>query len=571
MTPVTPAPTLSRRISALAPPTIPYLGFTLALFALTGVLELVGAMSWIWWHKAVELPLVLYLYFLFRQLLPDNRRGAVIAALPVLIVYVVLDSYYLLFGRVFRITELREVPEMLDVLPWYQSGFIVGVVLLPFVALLWSARKPRWGRLALGAVPLVLLVGSILFRPDLFLRGFLYATGGVVEWSDEEAVYWNGRFSMMLYQEAKRRAAVREAARYKDEPEYEQTYEATLAVLSAAGVKRNIHVVVLEGFIDPGRMQRLFLKQDPVDASLRSLLVNGKGNLSVSPVFGGYTAQAEFEVLCGVPALQVLGTIEFNLFTGARVHCLPDILRSLGYQTLVTNAYKPNFFNAISAYRGTGFDEIHFAREYAPQRQTYLTTGDVTGEKYMFDQGLFDQNLAFVRQRLKEHPDQPLLNYILTIYGHYPYMINEQKRPRVVEAKGDAAKDGELMTIINQVYYRSRAMAAFIKELIELDPEGIILMITDHLPPLEEGKAAYERLRYLGNNPQSDYSTLIAVLDRGRPVAMGPMHHHDVPQALYQLLTDGTYCGEGHCKKPSESDLRSAYLRAMAHAVSDVE
>lgn len=561
----------SRRLFARLPRTVPYLGFTLALFALTGALELVGALSWIWWHMTVELPLVLYLYLLFRQFLPNNRRGAVIAALPVMVVYVVLDSYYFLFGRVFRITELREVPEMLDVLPWYQSAFIVGIVLLPLVALLWNARRPQWGRLVLGLIPLVLLVGSVIFRPDLFLRGFSYVLGQVVEWSDQESVYWKGRLTMILYQEAKRRAAAQEAARYKDEPQYEQGYEASLAALKAAGVKRNLHLVVLEGFIDPGRMQRLSLKEDPVDPALRALLVNGKGSLSVSPVFGGYTAQAEFEVLCGVPALQVLGTIEFNLFTGARVHCFPDILRSLGYQTLATNGYKPNFFNAIPAYRGIGFDEINFAREYAPQRQTYLSAGDVTGEKYMFDQVLFDQNLAYVRQRLKEHPEQPLLNYILTIYGHYPYKINEAKRPRVVEAKGDAGKDGELMTILNQIYYRSRAMTTFIKELIELDPEGIILLIADHLPPLEHGKAAYEKLGYLGNMPQSDYSTFVALFDRGRPVPLGAMHHHDIPQTLFQLLTDGAYCrGEG-CNKRSESDLRSAYLRVMAHAVSDVE
>lgn len=529
-------------------------------------------MSWIWWHMAVELPLTVYFYYLFRQLVPDTRGGAVLAALPVLVVYVVLDSYYLLFGRVFRLSELREVPEALDVLPWYLSAFIVGIVVLPVVVLIVNARHARVVRLAVAALPLLLISSSILIRPDLFLEGFRATTGGgIVEWSDEEAVRWKGRLTMILYQEAKRRQAVREASQYQDAPEYERAYEDTMAALASAKIKRNLHLVVFEGFVDPLRMERLRLNQDPLTPELRSFLIDGKGSLSLSPVFGGYTAQAEFEILCGVPALQILGTIEFNLFTGKRIHCLPDVLNSLGYRTVATNAYKPNFFNAISAYAGTGFEESYFSREYAPHRETYLTTGEDVGEKYMFDQVLFEQNLAFVRERLQSEPDRPLLNYILSIYGHYPYKINDQLRPRVVTAQGKPQADGELMVIVNQIHYRSLALAAFIKKLVALDPDGVIVIVADHLPPLEHGKAAYERLGYLGNAAQSDYSTFLTVIDRGKPVRLGPIHQYDLSRRIYDLLIDGGFCGESRCRERSENELRDAYLQVMAHAVADVE
>lgn len=551
----------------LGRPILPYLGFTLTLYLLTGFLELVGGMAWMWWHKPIELVIVLYLYFLLLQIVPDTRRGKILAALPVLVLYIVLDSYYLLFGRVFRWSELREVPEALDVLPWYATAFIAGVILLPALLLLLNLRRPRPLRLALSLVPLAVILGTLLWRPELFLQGYLWITRDVVEWSDEESVHWNGRFSMILYHEAKRRAAVREASKYRDQPAYEARFQDTLKVLGAMPKRRNLHLVVYEGFFDPAQMDRLKLNRDPVDPDLRALLTNGKGGLSVSPVFGGYTAQAEFEALCGVPALQVLGTIEFNLFTGSPVHCLPDVLRQIGYRTIATNAYKPNFFNAISAYRGTGFDEIYFSQEYAPQRETYLTRGDVTGEKYMFDGVLFEQNLDFVRKQLAADPDRPILNYILTIYGHYPYKINEGLRPRQVEVKGGTRIDGELSIILNQIPYRTRALAKFIRDLTVLDPNGILLVVSDHLPPLEQGKAAYDRLGYLGNRKQSDFSTLIAVFDGGRPVVTGPMHHHDIPRLLYRLLTDGAYCAGERCAQPSEVALRDAYLQVMAHAV----
>ncbi|MCB2215224.1 hypothetical protein [Desulfofustis glycolicus] len=71
-------------------------------------------------------------------------------------------------------------------------------------------------------------------------------------------------------------------------------------------------------------------------------------------------------MLCGVPALRKLSGIEFDVFTGSRTLCLPNILSEAGYQTIATNAFYPDFFNATKAYRGLGFASINFPREFAP-------------------------------------------------------------------------------------------------------------------------------------------------------------------------------------------------------------
>ena len=550
-------------------PLIHYAVFTVVLLALTAALEDLGGLSGLWWHKVLELPLVLYLYFFFRQLLHGQRGGPVLAAVPVVLVYLLFDAYFLLFGRVFRLSEMREVPELLDILPWYTSLPILVGVLVPLVWILtrMRVRSLRW--LMVSVAPLVLVAGSIVFRPDLFLVGFASAANGMVEWSDAEAVRWNGRLSMVLYHEAKREAAVREVADYTADTDYEQSFQQTLATLSRSANKRNIHVMVLEGFVDPARFEHLQLNRDPLQPGFRALLADGRGDLAISPVFGGYTAQAEFEVLCGAPALQVLGTIEFNIFTGARVHCLPDVLDSLGYRTVISRGYKPHFFNALMALRGTGFEEIYFAREYAPNRDTYISTGDVRREKYMFDKTLLDQNLDFVRQHLATRRDEPLLNYVLTIYGHYPYRLDEALRPRLIEPLGPAPADEELKIVLNQLYYRSKAVAAYVQELMALDPDSLILFVSDHLPPLQEGIKAYERLGYLGGRDNAAHHTLLSVLDAGRPLSLGSLHQYEIPTLIYRVLTDGAYCEDGSCGTRSPQSLRNAYLRIMAHAVSD--
>jgi len=154
---------------------------------------------------------------------------------------------------------------------------------------------------------------------------------------------------------------------------------------------------------------------------------------SVSPVFGGKTSQAEFEVLCGVPAFQELAGVEFNSFTGVPAYCLPGTLQLAGYRAVATNSFKPPFFNAVSAYEGIGFGEMYFPRESVDDATTYLSTGDTTGEIYMFDGELFRQNLQFVEEALSDKDSPPLFRDVLTMFGHLPYVLTQDKRPYLLK------------------------------------------------------------------------------------------------------------------------------------------
>ncbi|MGF1642644.1 MAG: LTA synthase family protein [Thiotrichales bacterium] len=550
---------------------LPYALFAATLFALTAWLESIDGLSGLWWHKIIELPLVLYLYWLFRQLLRGHPAVSTLAALPILISYVLLDGYYLMFGRVFRLSEINELPELLDVLPRGASIAIIAAIAVSVTFTLLALRKAPLRRLTLGALPLVVLIASAVWTPEWFLRGFTAVANGIIEWSDEEHVRWNGRFTTVLYQEARRNAVSREIATHLEQTDYDTRRQRILAALQAHGKPRNVHMIVYEGFVDPTRLEHLRLNRDPIHPALRELLPNGTGYLSRSPVFGGYTAQAEFEILCGVPAMQRLGTIEFNVFSGRGIHCVPDTLRALGYVTIATNGYKPNFFNAMTAYRGLGFEEIHFPYEYVPKLRSYFSIGDVSGEKYMFDRTLFEQNLAFIRERLNDDSNRPILNYLLTIFGHYPFWLNEDKRPRIIHALNKEPVDSELLTIANQTYYRSEALAWFIKELQALDPEGIVLVVSDHLPPLKDRRAAYERLGYLNGESDGTQLTLLAVYDRGHAVNLDILPQYEIPTLLYWLLTDRGFCDEPNCAQRTPDVLLRDYLQLMARATRSAD
>ena len=67
---------------------------------------------------------------------------------------------------------------------------------------------------------------------------------------------------------------------------------------------RNVHMIVLESFWDAALLTGSGLSEDPLDPEFRKLWQAAGNSHVLSPVFGGYTANPEFEVLCGMPVTE---------------------------------------------------------------------------------------------------------------------------------------------------------------------------------------------------------------------------------------------------------------------------
>lgn len=518
-----------------------------------------------------ELALLFYLYCYCNSILRPSRWQAVLAALPLLYAYLGQDIYYLMYSNVFRFSELAEVPELLKVLSWPSLGVLLLVVALPLAIFLGCIEYRRFQPLLLGAAPLALLIGAAEFFPKHYTRLYRRVGQEIVNWSDTVCAESNGRFMMLLFREAERQMALTKTVSFRDRSGYDQRAGQLAGWVRATGNKRNVHLVVLESFLDPTLFKNARFSRDPFHPSFRKLFGNRMG-FSLSPVVGGKTAQAEFELLCGVPALEQLAGVEFNSFTGAAAQCLPGILQQAGYQTMASNAYNPSFFNAPNAYQGLGFAKAFFPREYVSGSNSYLTRGDTTGEMgYMFDGTLFAQNLEFIAPFLEDTDGPPLFNYLLTIYGHYPHLINEDKRPQAVKMVS-SFKDQHLQRAVNQMFYRSQAVAEYVNRLLELDEQSLIILVSDHLPPGQYGRKSFQKLGYLNNKQESLHMNRIMIIEDGKVKKYATMHHYDVPALVFNSLSKGAYCREHTCgfaeNRLIDDRMRryDDYMRVMAHA-----
>jgi phosphoglycerol transferase MdoB-like AlkP superfamily enzyme len=542
-----------------------YFIFFLFLVALSEVLGRMSGLAAIRSHWLTELPIAIALYGALDFVLRPTKLSAFVAAVPIVVFYTGFDLFHLFWGSIFKAIDAESLPLLLKVLPWTSK---IGVLLLlfsPIVLVLSFVDYRKYLRVLSIAALAALLVATIELRSSIILSGLERAGFQVAEWSDVESVNENGRLATTLYFEAKRRQAFFDTATYAHRSDYEMEVRTAADLIRKYGNHRNVHLIVLESFLDPTLFKGVVYSKDPRHPQFAEL-VGDKQSFSISPVFGGESAQAEFEVLCGVPALQKLSEIEFDDFTGDATGCMPDILSQTGYSTIVSNAFEPDYFNWMKAYPGIGFQQIYFPREYGSAQRTYLTAKDVSdSEQYVFDGDLFDQNLAFIKQTLHDTTNRPILNYVVGTYGHEPNEIDTDKRPPVVSMSA-THKDGQLLRAVNQYWYRTEVLAHYVRALAALDPKSVIIVVSDHLPPLDAGLKSYSDFRYLDNVTDSTHLNRILIVEDGKVVRHATIHHYEIPSLIYGYLTSDAFCAHAKCGQ-SESERESSYMSLMAHAV----
>jgi phosphoglycerol transferase MdoB-like AlkP superfamily enzyme len=559
-----------RTLIAAYPRCIRSLGILLFISAYTLVADWFGGLPLFLPAWRLEIPLLLYLYSYFVWILRPSRWQSVIAALPILLAYVVFDAYHVLFGRLLRITEVTELPEMFMVMPILNKILLLLAVGLPLGLFLRAVQWRRVRPLLWGAAPLMALVVAVEGFPAFFMAGFERVQKPIHYMSDTEQAELNGRIAMALYNEARRIYSLERTIAYRGNVRYLSSFNEVVETVKDVELKHNVHLIVLESFLDPNLLRNARFSRNPEHPDFEAFFKNQAG-MSISPVFGGSTAQAEFEVLCGVPAMRELSGIEFDVFTGAKTLCMSNVLGQAGYHTMATNAFYPDFFNATKAYQGLGFEKIYYPSEYAPVGGSYFNAGDVTDEFFMYDGDLLSQNLAFVGEWIRSNPGKPLLNYIMTVYGHTPHLINLDKRPKVVEISGMGKfPDDQLERAVNQYYYRTQVIAAYVKELVRIDPHSIIILVSDHLPSLTYGPNTYEDLRYLDNTEDSIHLNRVYIVENGQPVRYDTIHHYDIPRIILSYLTQNKVRHTLALNEENNADpphRREQYMTVMAHAM----
>ncbi len=399
-----------------------------------------------------------------------------------------------------------------------------GLVLFNFTMRHWSAYL---------ATSLVLLLGmTIVYQPSMIVDPIDKYTGNSV-WDQRSNYIWHGATVYSL-QEGSRYFALADVVPDTDlAQESANKLRATIPMpvpdsKTKPFTPRNIHLVLLESFWDPHRLKKAGYNQNPLSPEFRKLWKSTDYANAMPPVFGGYTANSEFEVLCGFPVTK--DNVKFERQLKNPVPCLPHILADKGYRTIASHPNVPVFWNRVNAYRNIGF-------------QTYWSIADFVQDdmnrEFMADATLYRQVLEKIAPSLEKK--EPILDYIVTYFGHWNYPLGPT-RPYKITSK---SKVEEVGTYANTVYYKSRELMGFIDQVRKRDPDSIIAVFGDHLPFLGENFAGYVDSGVLASN-RSGFtpemfkfyvSTPLIIIDGKKgPVKAGSLPLYQLPKLLLQLL-----------------------------------
>ena len=546
---------------------IRYFVFPFVMGALSEILIRQSVLSALTSHLRIELPLLLLLYWAISFALRPGILSAIVATLPFMVAYCACDVFFIAYGDVLRIIDVQSLPELLKVLPFVEKTEILLALGLPLALLLAFLNYRKYWRPLVVAGLALLGAATVEFFPNVVLSVLTLGRLDVAIYSDAQSVNNNGRLAMLLYFEAARRVAIKETEAYDENPVYDQEVRSAANFIHSNGNHHNVYLVVLESWLDPTLFNGVTFSKDPRYPDFAQL-VGDHQSFSISPVFGGGTAQAEFEALCGVPAMSELSEIEFDVFTGHAAGCMPGILHQAGYSTYVTNVFQPDYFNSTNAYTGIGFQKLFFPIEFARDRATYLTANNALEDEdwYLFDGDLFSQNLGFIARTLHDNPGQPIFNYVLTMYGHEPHNMDSQRRPLVLSMQAPH-DDQQLLRAANQYWYRTQAIASYIRGIVKLDPNSLIVMVSDHVPPLDEGTKSYKDFRYLDNADGSTRLNRIVIVENGKVVRHNTIHHYEIPSLIYDYLTDQKFCAHNNCNL-STPQREEQYKLLISRAVS---
>ena len=340
-----------------------------------------------------------------------------------------------------------------------------------FLLLLWKVPKrpgrqrPRWkAALPLTALSAVYLV--IFFRTD-FLR-----------WAEIEPSLWTTRGNgfVLNFSVCLRYSGVEEPEGYSQEAlaaiqmETGEGWEGDPAAVGAE-TPVNLIVIMNESFSDLAEVFDLETNTDPLPF-FHSLTENTIRGTAYSSVFGGTTANSEYEFLTGnTMAFLSEGTVPFHMYVGEEEPNLGSQLGSLGYRTVFLHPYLSSGWNRRAVYKSFGFDEIHFQGDF---------TDPAYMRNYITDQSNYEE---LIRRYEAKEEGESLFIFNVTMQNHSAYNVPWTGLDKTVWLTGDL--EGRYSTVdqyLSLLRQSDSALEYLIGYFSQVEEPTMILFFGDHQP-----------------------------------------------------------------------------------------
>ena len=252
----------------------------------------------------------------------------------------------------------------------------------------------------------------------------------------------------------------------------------SVTVTDPDGTTRPVNVIVImnESFSDLSVLPGVETNQDAMPF-LRSLTENTIKGYAYSSVFGGTTANSEYEFLTGnTTAYLPAGTVPYQMYVSDGDPTLVSQMAALGYRTIAAHPYRSSGWNRPSVYQNFGFDEVYFEGDF--QNREYMRGDSRMG--YVTDRCDYEN---LIRLYEEKEEGEPLFLFNVTMQNHSGYQMSWDNLPREVWLTGEL--EGRFQTVnqyLSLIYQSDQAFEELIRYFSQVEEPTMILLFGDHQP-----------------------------------------------------------------------------------------
>jgi len=475
----------------------------LTLTVMTEAIQRVSLFSagyWIWlkpYYFFLNAFITLLILLLLNALTGSFRISMITSTLILVLLAVSTAVKKQLLGDQLFPWDFGRLDQVMNLVSSYQGEFSSLLVLLAiFIAFLFLAGifilpeyKLSWkGRTAFFLITLLSFSGIILYRHIPVPKVFSGQETVNISWIETpKDVNYGFLLSFLLNID---NAAVYPPKGYSSAGIKQISDGNAPTVLSETDRKPDIIMILNESFWDPTLLPNVSFSADPLAFFHKTQTQYGDSRL-VSPVFGGSTANVEFEALTGLStSFLPQGTIPYQEYIKKPLPALPYLLQKNGYQTIALHPYQDWFYKRNTVYPNLGFQHFYSMKDFVNPEMKGEYISDLEVSKKII------QELS-----LESQESAPKFIFAVTMQNHGPYTVNRYQNLDL-KAEGKLSKESLniLNTYVQGVSDADKALQYLLERLAKSSRPAIVVFFGDHLPYLGRDYKVYKETGYIQGN-----------------------------------------------------------------------
>lgn len=246
----------------------------------------------------------------------------------------------------------------------------------------------------------------------------------------------------------------------------------------------NVIVIMDEAFADLQSVGKHFNTNEEVTPFFNSLKEDTVRGYAYVSVFGGQTANSEYEFLTGCSKAFLPATsTPYQLFIKDEIPSLTTYLKKQGYQgNLAMHPFYASGYNREMVYPLLGFDRFITIDDFSDSKIVRRFISDETDFKRIINE----------YESAKDKSDDPFYLFNVTMQNHSGYENDYDTLPETIQITDEEFKDDQAGRYLNLIHLTDEALEDLINYFKNVDEDTVIVFFGDHEPGVHE--AFYTKL-----------------------------------------------------------------------------